>query len=94
MDNDEPTRWIHHKGDQYRVVIASAWMNDTGYGINYHPQPKSHPTLTAAIREGFTEHDRSDDFNVGVWRQEALVALLWMDEIVDDDPAVLAKVAA
>jgi hypothetical protein len=92
--DSEPRTWEHKRGDIYRVVIANAWMNEHAAGINYYPQPREHTSLASAIHDGFTEHLRGDDFNVGVWREGGLAAMLWMDEITDDDPAVLAQITA
>lgn len=83
-------KWQHQPGDIYRVLITSAWYTNGRTGFSHHLASTEHPTLAKAIHEGFTEHDRSDDFNVAVFRGGHLVASLWMDEVVSDDPTDLA----
>lgn len=87
--------WKDHKrGDEYVVLIASIVGNETaGFHTEWHADKARAQSLSAAIHRGFSEHDRSDDFNVGVMRDGSLLAVLWMNEVVDDDPFVLAKVA-
>ena len=83
--------WQHHLGDTYQAIIGSAWMNETGHGIRYRTAGQA-GTHSDAISRGF-EHAESDDFNIGVIRNGHLVALLWMLELVDEEPTVLARIA-
>jgi hypothetical protein len=96
VSTHEETRrqWAHRPGDRYVVLVGSCVGNpDVGYDTSYYRGNEDHEKLGYAISEGFLDHDRSDDFNVGVIRGGALVATLWMDEIVDDEPDVLAPIA-
>jgi hypothetical protein len=95
MTGPEYPKWKHRKGDVYRYVETSIVGNPTdGYGRTALISHKQHTTLAGAVREGFREHERDDDFNVGVWRDGQLAAITWMGEVVDTDPEVLAGVLA
>jgi hypothetical protein len=95
MTEPEYPKWKHRKGDTYRYIEKSIMGNPTsGYGSQSYISLREHSTLAGAVREGFQDHDRGDDFNVGVWRTSQLVAITWMGEVVDDDPDVLAGVLA
>jgi hypothetical protein len=68
--------------------IVGSETFDTVYGFDgtqFHDRD-------SAIGHGFTLR-RSDDFNVGVVDGGKLVSLDWMQEPVDTDPALLAKIA-
>lgn len=92
-DSDEPRRWKHRKGDEYVVIIARVIGNDRdGFAIKRYRPYHSNDLLSYAISQGFTCAE-SDDFNVGAIRSGKLVATLWMDEIVDDDPVLMAEIA-
>lgn len=80
-------KWKHREGDEYRVAIGHAWMNEQGFGVDYDVAP-ARATHRAAVSEGFRLAE-SDDFNVWVIRKGELVASLWMDEVVDDGPEAL-----
>lgn len=91
----EYPKWQHRKGDTYRYIEKSiVGSPSSGYGTKSYISPREHSTLAGAIREGFQVNDRSDDFNVGVWRDGQLVAITWMGEVVDTDPDVLAGTVA
>jgi hypothetical protein len=91
----EPTReqWNHRPGDLYVVAIGHAWMNPTGFGIDYERGNETHERLGDAISEGFGLVE-SDDFNIAVLRGGEVKALLWMDEVTDDEPEFLATIAS
>lgn len=93
MSEEELPKWRHRFGDVYRFVSASIVGNpDFGFSTTYYVSPEEHRTLAGARREGFEEHDVSDDFNIGVWRGGRLVALTWMGEVTDDDPELMARI--
>ena len=85
-------RWETKPGDRFMPFATRAWMNEDGYGFRYFvlEQPS---TLARAIKRGF-EQEGSDDFSIAVIRDGAMVARLWMEEIVDEDPSDLAEIAA
>ena len=94
-DEDRAVRkWQHRPGDEY-IVIATSMVGTprSGYGFDYCVYPRRHLSRPEAQSYGFTI-GRSDDFNIGVLRREELVAVLWMDEIVDDEPDDIAEVAS
>jgi len=70
---------------------------DDGFDTEYAVYTPSQGSVDAAIRKGLTI-GRDDDFNIWVLRLtkdegHKLVATLWMHEVVDDDPVVLARLA-
>lgn len=88
------TLWKHKRGDRYVLVAPSIVGNpEQGYWHEYYRHPGDYPTITAARQAGFRELDRSDDFNIYAVRGGYLAAVLWMHEVVDDDPDLLAEVA-
>jgi hypothetical protein len=92
-DKDIPhPLWRHRDGDRYIPIACTAWMNESGHGFNYTVLEQASDHVGLAIRLGMRAQG-TDDFNIGVLRKDKLVALLWMDEVTDDDPAVLARVA-
>lgn len=85
--------WTHEQGDQYFVVASQVVGNDEfGFHNEHHRASVNVGDLDKAIREGF-RLSRLDDFNIGVIRDGQLVALLWMDQIVDNEPGVLWRIA-
>lgn len=72
-------RWDHQPGDSYRVAVGLS-------GVTWTVSAQEHDTLIGAICEGFTEWDRSDDFNIVAYRDGAPTARLWMDEVLDSPP--------
>lgn len=89
-------RWKDQRGDTYVLITASInGGNSTPMTIDHYLHPGVYPSILRARTAGFRDLDRSDDFNIGVVRDgQGLAAILWMDEIVDDDPAALAEIAA
>ncbi len=96
MASPEPTprRWEHKPGDRYVCIVRSIVGNETdGFHTTSDYYSPSQATIVGAWRRGLRELDRSDDFNLGVIRNGQLIALLWQDEIVDDDPEEIAEIA-
>ncbi len=83
-------KWTHRVGDEYVVIVTNAVTTGDGFGFVHYVSPHKFLTRPAAQRHGFTL-GRSDDFNIGVLRGGDLVAVLWMDEVVDDDPSAIAE---
>jgi hypothetical protein len=82
----------HQPGDRYRAVFGDFFGNpDSGYSHEYSWLGPVRTQHRAAERDGF-KAQHSDDFNIGVIRGGELVALLWMWEVIDDEPDVLADV--
>ena len=61
----------------YIVIVARAWMNETGHGFNYTSDLKRYHDRSEAIGHGFTLTD-SDDFNIGTLDGDRLIAVGWM----------------
>ena len=91
----EPRVWAHQFGDEYVLITANIVGNpEIGYRTSHywnHAGPFA--TQPEAQRVGFRTLDRSDDFNIGAVRKGRLVAILWMDQIVDDEPALMNEIA-
>jgi hypothetical protein len=83
--------WHHRTGDEYQAVILSAWMNESDSGIWYRTTGQV-GTFSEAVSRGFADAE-SDDFQIAVLRKGRLAAMLWMLEVVDDEPGHLAEVA-
>jgi hypothetical protein len=88
-------RWQHQPGDRYVLMAPTVITNDecTDFETVWEAWVPTQRSVERAIHRGLRELNRSDDFNIGVLRDGVLVALLWMDEVVDDDPPYLAEVA-
>lgn len=78
--------------DKFIVIVARAWCNSDGVGIDYSSDLVMHETRGIAAYEGISSVD-SDDFNIGVVREGRLVSLDWMDDVVESDPVVLSRIA-
>lgn len=80
-------------GDVYRCMTASiVGSPDSGFGTSYYIDPRSFQSVAAAKHYGLRQLDRSDDFNIGVWRAGKLVAITWMGDVLDDDPGLMELV--
>ena len=77
---------------QYIAILARAWCNDSGCGIEYSSSLQKHASRAEAIDEGYETCD-SDDFNVGVIEDGKLVYLDWMEEVVESDPEQMAEIS-
>ncbi len=82
-------KWKHRPGDRYVVICTHVVGNAADYEFVHYVSPKLCTTVDEAQSYGFT-FGRSDDFNIGVVRRGELVAVLWMDELVDDEPSEIA----
>jgi hypothetical protein len=91
---DDPTRkWVHRNGDEYVLITANVVGSGPFRVEHYLNGAGPFASQPEAQRVGFRTLDRSDDFNIGAIRHGRLVAILWMDEIVDDDSDVVADIA-
>src|SRR3990167_8082754 len=88
-DNEPRGGYGHH--DQYAVLVGSIVGPSGRWETAYEMSDTWHATVAQAIHEGFTKYDRADDFNIAVIRPglnigdgPSLVALLWMDEVVEE----------
>lgn len=90
--------WEHRPGDRYVIIVAHVIGNEAdGFHIHRDLYTPAVGSVDVAVRQGPKAFDH-DDFNIGVLRHvgkdgERLVAILWMHEIVDDDPALMAEIA-
>lgn len=91
MSESARERWITEPGDQFLPYATTVWMDEHDHGFRYRVLEQA-TTLPRAIKRGFAQQG-SDDFNVAVIRDGRLVATLWMEEVVDDEPDVLAGIA-
>ena len=77
---------------EFIVIIASAWCNDTGVGINYSFDGQRFNNRADAIKHGF--HLRgSDDFNIGQTYGGDLIWFGWMDKRMDEDEETMREIA-
>lgn len=78
--------------DLYVILTAQVEGNpEMGYGIYHYWDGRSFTDKTLAVSHGF-EIRESDDFNVGVVRKGALESVWWMDDRIDEEASVLAKI--
>lgn len=75
------------------IVICQQVIGGSGqpFEIHYGWDGEEFRTRKAAIRHGLKIRE-SDDFNIGVLKGEHLEAFDWMDEPVETDPNMLAKI--
>ncbi len=79
-------------GIEYIVIVQSAWMNQTGFGIHYGWDGERFATLKKARKHGFEIRD-SDDFNIGHVIGDHLIWFGWMDERIAEDDATMLEIA-
>jgi hypothetical protein len=90
--------WHHKPEDEYVVItnhvisISTTEPQMRGFRIVRACDHECFPTLKEAKSHGF-DIQGSDDFNIGAMRNGMLAAILWMDEITDDDPTLMQQVA-
>lgn len=87
-------RWAHRPGDEYVLITANIVGSGPFRTEHYLNHAGPFATQPEAQRVGFRTLDRSDDFNIGALRKGRLVAILWMNEIVDDEPEIVGEIAA
>lgn len=91
---DHNPKHVHEAGDRYVCIVGSLVGNDAdGFDMVWEAYVPAQGSIEAAWRKGLRELDRSDDFNLGVIRDGELVALLWHDEVIETDPAEIARIA-
>lgn len=64
---------------------------DVGYGTVYYWDGERFGTRELAIEHGFRKRG-SDDFNIGVFDAGKLVSIDWMEQVVESDPADMARI--
>jgi hypothetical protein len=91
--DDTPLTWVFRDGDRYLPLLREMVGSPDGRYRTYCVGSGSvTDRFGDAVSEGFMLRE-SDDFNVGVVRDAHLIALLWMTDVVDDDPDLLARIA-
>lgn len=84
--------WLHVYGDLYVPVSPSIVGNgESGFEHVWSQLDQAHGLLSAAIKAGLRAKG-SDDFNLAVMRKGHVIALLWMTEVIDQEPDVLVAV--
>lgn len=78
---------------EFIVIIASAWCNEFGIGINYSFDGERFNNRSDAIKHGWKLRG-SDDFNIGQTYGDDLIWFGWMDERIDEDEASMREIAA
>jgi hypothetical protein len=74
------------------IVICAQIVGGGPFQTEYSFDGKRFDYRESAIRHGF-ELGRSDDFNIGVLKNGALVSLDWMFGIIDQDPDFMARIS-
>jgi hypothetical protein len=74
------------------IVLCGQVVGSGPFNVEYGFDGKRFDDRDTAIRHGF-KAGRSDDFNIGVLRDDKLVSLDWMDQTVDADPSTLADIS-
>lgn len=89
--SEEAVKWVLQEGDRYAPVFGDWFMVDGGAPRHAWRQlaPLSH-SHDQAVRAGLAEQD-SDDFNIVVVRDGRVVALLWMDQDIQEEARVLLE---
>lgn len=77
---------------EYIVICQSAWMNESGFGINYGWDRERFKTRAKAIKHGWKLRG-SDDFNIAEICGETLTWFGWMDQPMDEDDDAMLEIA-
>lgn len=77
---------------EFIVIIASAWCNESGIGINYGWDGARFNNRNDAIKHGWKLRG-SDDFNIGQTYGDDLIWIGWMDERHDEDDDTMREIA-
>lgn len=85
-------RWEVQPGDRFLPYAATVWMNEHDYGWHYRVLDHPATTLPRAIKRGLAMNG-SDDFNIAVIRGGRMVAVLWMEDDLDEDQDVIDRIA-
>jgi hypothetical protein len=74
-------------------AIASHVIGSAKYGFSIERVPlgESHTVKDAAIADGFRLCG-SDDFNVVVIERDRVIAVYWMDNLLNEPPDLLAEI--
>ena len=78
---------------EFIVICQSAWMNDTGYGINYSWDGQRFNNRADAIKHGWKLRG-SDDFNIAQTYGDDLIWFGWMDQRIDEPEDDAREIAA
>jgi hypothetical protein len=84
--------WNPEDGDRFFACRCQLSGNLEEVLFQYDVIPETFASTDAAYRAGY-ELWGSDDFNILVQREGRLAASLWRDQIVDDEPEVMAEIA-
>ena len=91
MTEPNALKWVHRRGERYVPVFGDWYGNPTdGYRHKWSCLGEAFPTRAMAQSYGLSAQG-SDDFNIAVVRDEKVVALLWMDEVIDEEQDVLDR---
>jgi hypothetical protein len=74
------------------ILLCGQVVGSGPFTIEYGFDGRRFDERAAAIDHGF-KAGRSDDFNIGVLRDDKLVSLDWMDRTVDASPGTLAEIS-
>lgn len=77
---------------EFIVICTSAWMNKSGFGINYSWDGERFNNRDDAIRHGYAMRG-SDDFNIGQTYGDNLVWFGWMDQRMDEPEETAREIA-
>lgn len=91
-DGDLGERWEVQPGDRFVPYRTSVWMNEHDHGERYYVLDQA-TSLPRAIKRGLALNG-SDDFNIGVIRDGRMVAVLWMEHVIDEEPEVVDRVGS
>jgi len=84
--------WHHQPEDEYVVITTRVEGGEKEFRLVRYSDRERFPTIKQAKSHGFDTQE-TDDFNIGALRDAKLAAVLWMDEITDDNPEIMQKVA-
>jgi hypothetical protein len=77
---------------EFIVIFQQAWMNASGFGINYSWDRVRFTTRERAIKHGLKERG-SDDFNIAEVDGQRLAWFGWMDEQINENDETMAEIA-
>lgn len=77
---------------EFIVICQSAWMNESGFGIDYGWDGERFNNRADAIEHGWDIRG-SDDFNIAQTYGDDLVWFGWMDRRIDEDDETMREIA-
>lgn len=77
---------------EYIVICQQAWMNESGFGVDYNWDRERFSTRQKAIKHGWKVRG-SDDFNIAEISDDDFLWFGWMDQKINEDAETMTEIA-